>query len=326
MNHVPLGTTGMKVSPICLGTMQFGWSADKETSFAIMDAAWDAGINFFDTADVYSRWAENSYAHKSEEIIGEWLKQSGNRNELILATKVKGQISSEINNQGLSRRHITKQITRSLKALQTDWVDLYQTHSFDPEVPILSTLQTLTDLIATEKVRSIGASNYPAWRLLEAELTSQKYGLARFETLQPPYSLARRHRFEPELQDLCKQYSIAVIPYSPLSAGFLTGKYVREGDLPVSDRAAGVQNRYFNDRGWIILESLQEIASSKGVTTAQAAVAWTLHQSTIVSPIIGATSVEQLMETIQATEISFTAEELESLAEVSNPDNNRIIY
>ncbi|MHA2504011.1 MAG: aldo/keto reductase, partial [Candidatus Kariarchaeaceae archaeon] len=247
MQHVQLGTTGMQVSPICLGTMQFGWSADKETSFAIMNAAWDAGINFFDTADIYSRWAENSYTHKSEEIIGEWLKMSGNRDELILATKVRGVTDvTKINNQGLSRRHIMKQIEGSLKSLQTDYVDLYQSHSFDPSVPILSTLQTFTDLISMGKVRSIGASNYPSWKLMEAELTSQRYGLARYETLQPPYSLARRHRFEPELMDLCQQYNIAVIPYSPLSAGFLTGKYTRDGELPTSDRSSGVESRYFN--------------------------------------------------------------------------------
>ena len=316
----------MSVSSLCLGTMQFGWSADKETSFAIMDAAWDAGINFFDTADIYSRWADNSYPGKSEEIIGEWLDRTGVRDDLILATKVRGKVSDKPNDIGLSRRHITRQLKGSLERLQTDWIDLYQTHSFDQSVPIRSTLQTLTDLMADGKINAIGASNYPAWRLAEARYASEKYNLAEFETLQPPYSVARRHRFEPHLMELCKQYDIGVIPYSPLSGGFLTGKYQRDQDLPNSDRANGIQSRYFNDRGWKILETLQQIASDKEVTTAQAAVAWVLHQPTISAPIIGATTVEQLQDTIQAVSVSFTEDELEQLDEISDPIANRIIY
>ena len=322
MDYVYLGNTGMKVSPICLGTMQFGWSADEETSIAIMNKAWDMGINFFDTANVYSRWSEKSHAGKSEEIIGRWLKESGNRDEMILATKVRGQMSEGVNNVGLSRRHIIHEVNASLKRLKTKWIDLYQSHSSDAGVPIEETLKVYTDLIAEHKVNAIGASNYTAWRLAESIYVSRMNGYAEYQTLQPYYSIVRRHRFEPELVEVVKKFNIAVIPYSPLAGGFLTGKYKKGEALPESQRAETNKTRYFNERGFAILELLTEITQNKGTSVAQGALAWAMHQPTITSPIIGANTVEQLEDTVGALEVKFTEDELKQLDEASSIESN----
>lgn len=325
MEYVYLGNTGMKVSPICLGTMQFGWSADEETSKAIMNKAWDMGINFFDTANVYSRWSDESHAGKSEEIIGRWLKESGNRNDMILATKVRGQMGDNANDVGLSRRHIIREVNASLKRLKTKWIDLYQSHSSDPGVPIEETLKIYTDLIAEHKVNAIGASNYTAWRLAESIYVSRMNGYAEYQTLQPYYSLVRRHRFEPELVEVVKKFNIAVIPYSPLAGGFLTGKYKRDEPLPESQRAEANKTRYFSDRGFAILDLLNEISTNKGITVTQGALAWVMHQPTITSPIIGANTVEQLEDTMGALEVKFTEDELKQLDEISSVESNLII-
>jgi aryl-alcohol dehydrogenase-like predicted oxidoreductase len=306
--------------------MQFGWTTEEEASHQVMDKAWDLGINFFDTANVYSRWSDKSYGGKTEEIIGRWLKETGNRDDLILATKVRGSMGKEgINDSGLSRRHIQNQIRASLKRLKTKWIDLYQSHSFDDTTPIRETLEVYTDLIKDGKVNYIGASNYPAWKLVESLYVSKQNNLAAYQTLQPYYSLVRRLRYDDDLRDVCVKYNIGVIPYSPLAAGFLTGKYQKDKDLPESDRASGIKTRYFNERGWKILETLEEICKNKGITTAQGALAWVLHQPGITSPIIGANSVEQLEETILAVEIKFSEDELNQLEEVSSVESNLII-
>ncbi|MFV2016400.1 MAG: aldo/keto reductase, partial [Candidatus Heimdallarchaeota archaeon] len=190
MEYVSLGSAGMKVSPICLGTMQFGWTADEEASVQVMDKAWDLGINFFDTANIYTTWSEKSYGGKTEEIIGRWLKKSGVRDDLILATKVRGSMGKGPNDQGLSRRHIRKQLKDSLKRLQTKWVDLYQSHFFDEATPIKETLEVYTDLIHDGKVNYIGASNYPAWKLVESIFIAKENNLVSYQTMQPYYSLA----------------------------------------------------------------------------------------------------------------------------------------
>jgi aryl-alcohol dehydrogenase-like predicted oxidoreductase len=325
MDYVYLGNTGMKVSPICLGTMQFGWSANEDTSMAIMNKAWDLGINFFDTANVYSRWSDKSHAGKSEEIIGRWLKESGNRDDMILATKVRGQMGEGVNDMGLSRRHIIREVNASLKRLKTKWIDLYQSHSSDSGVPIGETLKIYTDLIADHKVNAIGASNYTAWRLAESIYVSRMNGYAEYQTLQPYYALVRRHRFEPELVEVVKKFNIAVIPYSPLAGGFLTGKYKRDEALPESQRAETNKTRYFSDRGFAILDLLREITTNKGITVAQGALAWVMQQSTITSPIIGANTVAQLEDTVGALEVEFTEDELKQLDEVSSIDSNLII-
>ncbi|OLS19006.1 MAG: L-glyceraldehyde 3-phosphate reductase [Candidatus Heimdallarchaeota archaeon LC_2] len=325
MDYKSLGNTGIKVSEICLGTMQFGWTADKTTSHQILDKAVELGINFIDTANLYSRWSDKSYAGKTEEIIGNWLKETGNRDDLILATKVKGQMGEGLNDQGLSRRHIHHQVKQSLKRLKTKWIDLYQSHSFDESTPIKETLEVYTDLIREGKVNYIGASNYPAWKLVEALHVSEKYNLAKYQSIQPYYSLARRLRYDDDLREVCVKYNVGVIPYSPLAAGFLTGKYKQDQELPQSDRATGIKNQFFNERGWAILEILENICSEKGITTAQGGLAWVMQRPGITSPIIGANTVEQLEETIKAVEITFTEDEMDQLNEVSSIESNLII-
>ena len=312
-----LGKTGLKVSDICLGTMQFGWSAEEEVAHKIMDKAYDSGLIFWDTANVYSRWAENSYAGKSEEIIGKWFAKTGNRDNVILATKVRGQMGSGPNDQGLSRRHIKYQIKESLKRLQTDYIDLYQTHSVDHNVPIEETLRTLNDLIHQDKVHAIGASNYPSWALTEAWWVAKELGLEPYLTFQPYYNIVDRKPFEEDNQMVCDRYGIAVIPYSPLAAGFLTGKYKKDEPVPESGRAEGVKKRFMNDKGFKVLDMVLEVATKHGVKPTQIALAWTLKQKTITSPIIGANTVEQLEDILATESVHLQEEDMKKLNEVS---------
>lgn len=316
MNYRRLGRTGLKVSELCLGTMQFGWTADEATSFAIMDAFVEAGGNFIDTADIYSRWAEGNPGGVSEQIIGRWMKARGNRHMIVLATKGRGRMWDGPNGEGLSRAHLIRACEDSLRRLGTDYIDLYQTHFFDPDTPIDETLRALDDLVRAGKIRYIGASNYPAWRLTKALWVSDKLGLARYDSLQPHYNLAHRAEFERELKPLCEEEGIGVIPYSPLAGGFLTGKYRRD-NVPDSVRAQGIQRRYFNERGFAILDKLEEIARPRGLTIAQTALAWLLTQPIITAPIIGANSVAQLEESLGAAGVRLSPEEMEALNQVS---------
>lgn len=219
MEYRKLGRTGLKVSELCLGTMQWGWTASEEAGWAVMDAFVEAGGNFIDTADIYSRWAEGNPGGVSEEIIGRWMKARGNRRHIVLATKVRGRMWDGPNGEGLSRGHIMTAVEDSLRRLQTDYIDLYQTHAFDPDTPIDETLRALDDLVRQGKVRYIGCSNYPAWRLAKALWTSDKLGLARYDSIQPHYNIAYRAEFERELKPLCEEEGIGVIPYSPLAGG-----------------------------------------------------------------------------------------------------------
>ncbi|MCS6845888.1 MAG: aldo/keto reductase [Caldilineales bacterium] len=313
MEYRKLGRTGLKVSELCLGTMQFGWTADEATSWAIMDAFVEAGGNFIDTADIYSRWAPGNPGGVSEEIIGRWMKARGNRRQIVLATKVRGVMWPGPNGEGLSRAHIMAAVEDSLRRLQTDTIDLYQTHWFDADTPIDETLTALDDLVRQGKVRYIGASNYPAWRLMKALWTSDKLGLARYDSLQPHYNLAYRAEFERELKPLCQEEGLGVIPYSPLAGGFLTGKYRRGEPAPESVRAGGIQRRYFNERSFAVLEAAEQVAQSRGKTVAQIALAWLLTQPVITAPIIGANSVEQLQDSLGAAGLRLTEEEMEAL-------------
>ncbi len=317
MEYRKLGRTGLKVSELCLGTMQWGWTADEATSFAVMDAFVEAGGNFIDTADIYSRWVEGNPGGVSEEIIGRWLKARGNRRQIVLATKVRGVMWPGPNGEGLSRSHIMTAVEDSLRRLQTDYIDLYQTHWFDAATPIEETLRALDDLVRQGKVRYIGASNYPAWRLTKALWTSDKLGLARYDSLQPHYSLAHRAEFERELKELCETEGIGVIPYSPLAGGFLTGKYRRGEPVPESARASGIQRRYLNDRGFTILEALEKMGQARGKSIAQMALAWLLSQPVITAPIIGANSVAQLDDSLGAVGLRLSAEEMKALDAVS---------
>ena len=321
MEYRRLGRTGLKVSTICLGTMQFGWSTDKTTAFAVMDEAAAQGINFIDTADVYSRWVKGNDGGVSEQIIGEWLQQSSvRRQDVILATKVRGQMGPGPNDQGLSRQHILNAVDDSLRRLQTDYIDLYQTHFPDEETPLDETLSALTDLVRVGKVRYVGCSNYPAWLLTKSLWISDVKSLCRYDSLQPHYSLVHRAEFERELQPLCLDQGIGVIPYSPLAAGFLTGKYRRDTPLPDSVRAGGVQNRYMNEQGFTAVDKLEEIGHYHQATIAQTAIAWVLANTAVSSAIIGANTIAQLTDTIQGANVRLTAEEKAALDAVTKWD------
>ncbi|MFX1253689.1 MAG: aldo/keto reductase [Promethearchaeota archaeon] len=318
MEYTRLGSTGIKISRIVLGTMQMGWRIDEKASFELMDKALELGINCFDTADIYSYWADNSYPGKTEEIIGRWLKARGTRDNLVLATKLRGAMSDDINDRGLSRRHVHQAILGSLKRLQTDWVDLYQIHSFDEDTPIEETLHALNTLVDRGIVNYIGASNIQPWQLVEALWMSERYGYVRFETLQPVYNLARRLLVEHNFEKVIIKYGLGVIPYSPLAAGFLTGRYSKEGSLPDTPRSASVESRYYTEKRLNILDAVRDVASSHDATMAQIALAWMFTRPFITAPIIGANSIEQLEENIGAVEIKLKPDEIERLNEVSD--------
>jgi len=318
MEYRSLGRTGLKVSEICLGTMQFGWTADETLSFDILSAAYAAGINFIDTADVYSRWVEGNPGGVAETIIGKWIKQATiPRDQLVLATKVRGKMGAGPNDEGLSRKHIMDAVDASLSRLQVDYIDLYQTHYYDDKTPIEETLQALDDLVRQGKVRYVGCSNYPAWRLMEALWTSKQNNIARFDSLQPHYNLVHRAEFERELADVCRSYTIGVIPYSPLAAGFLSNKYERNQAEPESVRLGGVKRRYFNDKSWAIHDSIEELALQLGKTISQVSLAWLLSDPVITSPIIGPRRLDQLSDNLGAVGLRLTQEEKNSLDLVS---------
>ena len=311
-----LGRTGLKVSPLCLGSMNFGWTADEKTSFAVMDAFAEAGGNIIDTADVYSRWVEGHNGGESEGVIGRWLQARGNRSQMIIATKVRGQMGPGPNDQGLSRRHIFDACDASLRRLQSDTIDLYQTHYFDADVPIDETLEALDRLVQQGKVRYVGCSNYPAWRLMEALWTSDKCGLARYNSIQPHYNLVNRAEFERELAEVCLANGIGIIPYSPLAGGFLTGKYSRDRDTD-SVRAEGVRQHYFNDAGWKVLDAVRAVAGELDTTPLAVSLAWLLAQPGMTAPIFGANTVEQLQGSLAALDVDLTAEQMETLNNAS---------
>lgn len=318
MEYRRLGRTGLKVSTICLGTMQFGWTAGEADSFAVMDRALELGCNFFDTADIYSAWYGDNKGGESETIIGNWLAAGHvRRQDLILATKVRGKMGDGPNDQGLSRQHILNGVAESLERLQTDYIDLYQVHWPDEETPLDETLQALDDLVRAGMARYIGCSNYPAWLLAKSLWISDAQGIARFDSLQPHYNLLHRAEFERELQPLCLDQGIGVIPYSPLAAGFLTGKYRRDAPLPESARAEGVQRRYMNERGFSAVDKLEEIGAAHEATIAQTAIAWVLANEAVTSAIIGANTVAQLEDTMKGAEIRLSAEEKETLDELT---------
>ena len=323
-----MGRTGLKVSEICLGTMQFGWTTDEATSRNVMDAFWEAGGNFIDTADIYTNWAgDASYGGKSEEIIGRWIKDKGIRRDVVLATKVRGRMEPGPNGEGLSRAHIMQACDDSLRRLNTDVIDLYQCHWVDLTTPIEETLSALDDLVKAGKVRYIGASNYPAWRLMEAIATSDKRGLARFDCYQPEYSLVERQLFEYEAAPLCKHYGVGVIPYSPLAGGFLTGKYRRDSQRPESVRAGGILEKYGNEQGYALIDALDEIGKTHGKTVAQTALAWQLSNPVITSPIIGANTPDQLNDLLGAVGYRLSEDEIKRLNELTKwPKNWRPIW
>ncbi|MGI8926667.1 MAG: aldo/keto reductase [Tepidiformaceae bacterium] len=318
MQYTQLGNTGLRVSRLCLGTMQFGWTADERASFAVLDAFAQAGGNFLDTADVYSRWAKGNRGGESERIIGRWMRERGNRDSLVLATKVRGAMWRGSDGEGLSRSHIMRAAEESLRRMQVEAIDLYQCHSYDEKTPIEETLRAFEDLVQQGKVRHIGASNYPSPLLTAALDASTASGLPAFATLQPHHSLVHRGEYETGLAPICIERGLAVIPYSPLGAGFLTGKYERGGPRVESARAGRVA-QYFTDAGWAALAAVRAVASARAVAPATVALAWQMAQPGITVPIIGANSPAQLAEQLPAVDLDLAADELAALNEASLP-------
>lgn len=296
--------------------MQWGWTVDEPTAFAIMDAFVERGGNFFDTADFYARWIPGKRGGESEEIIGRWLHARGNRSQVIIATKVYHPMGEGPNDRGLSRKHIVEAVEASLRRLQTDYLDLYLAHVFDAETPIEETLRAFDDLQRSGKVRYIGASNYPAWRLVEALWCARYERTARYEVLEPHYNLVHRAEFEQELQTICLQYGLGVIPYSPLAGGFLGGSY-RRGQSRQSARAAAVLGRYDHEQAWRTLETVQAIAEEAASTPAAVALAWLLAQPAVTAPIIGASQPAQLEDGFAALQLQLSPEQLDRLTTVS---------
>ena len=310
MNKRPLGRSGLAVSPVCLGGNVFGWTVDEATSFALLDAWVDAGMNFIDTADVYSRWAPGHRGGESETIIGKWLKRSGKRDRIVLATKVGKDMGD--GRVGLAPAYIRSAVEASLQRLQTDVIDLYQSHDDDPATPLEDTLGTYAELIRAGKVRAIGASNFGAARLSEALAVSARLGLPRYECLQPLYNLVERPAYEAELEAVCAQHGLGVINFFALARGFLSGKYRSEDDLGKSPRGAGVKP-YLNGHGLGVLAALDAAAQRLGATPAQVALAWQIARPSITAPIASATSLAQLDDLIAAARLTLDTEAIRSI-------------
>jgi aryl-alcohol dehydrogenase-like predicted oxidoreductase len=303
-----LGRTGLNVAALCLGGNTFGWTTDQQASEAVLDAYMEAGGNFIDTADVYARWAPGNKGGESETALGIWMAARRNRHAVVMATKVCGPMGPGPNDKGLSRQHIVEGVEASLKRLQTDYIDLYQAHWDDKDTPLDETLRAFDDLVRAGKVRYIGASNYVAWRLTRALWESDRGRHVRYECLQPKYNLVFRDEYERELEPLCLEQSIGVIPYSSLGSGFLSGKYRRGAALPATARAAGVQKGYMTDRGFAVLEAIDKVAARTGTTPAQVALSWLAHRPGITAPIASATSVGQLKELMGGIELVLDAD------------------
>ncbi|MGD2158090.1 MAG: aldo/keto reductase [Anaerolineales bacterium] len=318
MEYRNLGKTGLKVSELCLGTMQFGWTADEDLSIKVLNTAFEAGVNLIDSADIYSRWVPGNPGGVAESIIGKWMKTHKiPRHRVIIATKVRARMGDDPNDEGLSRARIFNAVEDSLRRLDTDYIDLYQSHWFDETTPIEETLTAFDDLIRQGKVRYIGCSNHPSWRLMRALWTSEQLGVARYVSLQPHYNLIHREEFERELQDVCHNYGLGVIPYSPLAGGFLTGKYEQSEPLPESARANRVKNRYFNKQGWSILETADHIAKELNRSIPQIALGWLLSKSIVTSPIIGPRNLEQLEDNLGAVGLRLSAKHMQYLDQAS---------
>lgn len=303
-----LGRSMLEIFPLSLGTNVLGRAIDEPTAFAVLDAYVVAGGNCIDTADVYS-------AGESELILGRWMKTRGNRDRVIMATKLGSQMGP--GKQGLSRKYIFEAVEASLKRLQTDYIDLYQAHRDDADTPLEETLQAFDELVHQGKVHVIGASNYSAARLAEALQVSQEHGYVRYESLQPLYNLIDREAYERELELLCRERELGVITYFSLARGFLTGKYQPNKALPQSIRAQGVQDRYMNERGFRILAEVERVASRYHATPAQVALAWIIARPGVTAPIASATSVQQVRELLGAVELKLDDEAITALNKVS---------
>ena len=322
MEYRSLGRTGVKVSPLCLGCMMFGGKTDEGPSMDIIDRALDGGINFLDTANVYSRG-------RSEEVTGAALKRNGKRSRVVLATKVHGQMADDDPNmQGNQRRHIIEQCEASLRRLQTDYIDLYQIHRPSSDVPIDETLRALDDLVHAGKIRYFGSSTFAAWQLMESLWVSKELHLNRFISEQPPYHLLDR-RIERELVPMAQTYGFAILPWSPLAGGFLTGKYTRGQARQEGSRlgeSSEWSDKHFTDRSFEVLDVVQEIANEKGVSISQFALAWCAQQPGITSPIIGPRTMEQLEDNLAAANVQVSDEDRSRIDAVIPPGTEVISY
>jgi len=311
-----LGKSGLAVAPLAFGGNVFGWTADEATSFKLLDAFVGAGFNLIDTANSYSRWVPGNKGGESETIIGHWLRlRPGARGKILIATKLGADMGN--GELGLSKAYILAEVERSLKRLDTDYIDLYQSHRDDDKTPIDETLEAYGQLVRQGKVRVIGASNFTAARLAASLKSSAAHGYPRYESLQPEYNLYAREKFEGELADLCRKEQVGVIAYFGLASGFLTGKYRSEADFAKSPRGQGMK-RMLNDRGRRILAALDQVAQEFHATPAQVALAWLLVHG-VTAPIASATKVEQLDELMKAATLELSSEAVKVLDEASAP-------
>lgn len=313
MQMRPLGRSSLSVAPLAFGGNVFGWSVDEQRSFELLDAFVDAGFNLIDTADGYSAWVPGNRGGESETIIGKWLKRSGKREQVVIATKV----AKWAEHPGLSPININQAVEGSLKRLQTDYIDLYQSHEDDATVPLHETLEAFGKLIEQGKVRVIGASNYGADRFAEALKVSAEHGLPRYETLQPEYNLVSRADYEKTLEPLVIAENIGVINYYALASGFLSGKYRSEADLSKSAARSGAVQKFLNKRGLGVLDAIDKVAKAHRATPAQVSLAWLIARPSITAPIASATSVAQLKELLGGVELQLSGEEIAALDRAS---------
>jgi aryl-alcohol dehydrogenase-like predicted oxidoreductase len=316
MEKRQLGQSSLHVYPITFGGNVFGWTADEAMSFRLLDAFVAAGFNFIDSADVYSRWHTGNKGGESETIIGNWLKARGGRDKVVIATKLG--IEMAPGKKGLSRAYMVQAVEDSLRRLQTDYIDLYQSHRDDPETPIEETLSAYADLIKAGKVREIGASNFSAARLADSLKISTEKGLPRYQSLQPQYSLVERTEFEGPLEELCLKEKVGVIGYYSIASGFLTGKYRSKADAEGRARGARVE-KYLNDYGFGVIAALDDVAKRYNAKPVQVAMAWLIARPSVTAPIASATNLDQLAELLKSAEIKLDAAAIQQIDAASKP-------
>ena len=316
MEMRPLGKSSLKTAPIVFGGNVFGWTINEKQSFEILDAFIAGGFNMIDTADVYSRWVEGHHGGESEVILGNWMKARGNREKVLIATKVGMEMGAD--KKGLKKDYILRAVEDSLKRLKTDYIDLYQAHRDDESTPLEETLEAFDQLVKEGKVLAIGASNYGGARLREALRISQEKDLTAFSTLQPGYNLYDREKFEKDEEEVCLKNNVGVISYYSLASGFLSGKYRSEEDVNKSPRGQGVRQKYMNERGWKILKALDEVSHELDANPTQVALAWLIHRPSVTAPIVSATSVSQLQDLMRAPRLKLTQEQIQKLNQASS--------
>ncbi|WP_291061609.1 MULTISPECIES: aldo/keto reductase [unclassified Empedobacter] len=315
MKNVQLGNTDLEIKPIFFGGNVFGWTLNEEESFRILDGFLDRGFNAIDTANNYSYWVKGNVGTESERIIGNWLKSRGVRDKIVLATKVGGRNMIQ-DKPNTTKAHILKEVEESLIRLQTDYIDLYQTHYDDVNTPVEETLSAYNQFIKEGKVRYIGASNFSSERLIESLDKSELYNLPQYKTLQPEYNLYDRQHFEEFLQPVAEKYNLAVIPYYSLASGFLSGKYKTEEDLQQSLRGEGIK-KYLNERGFKILDALQTISTQYNISYSAVALTWLMDQKTVVAPIASATKEQHLDAFVEAVNVQLSHDDMKLLTEAS---------